>query len=257
MGPDSSGEHRPHQLARSSGNSTSGRPVRGSHASSWTRRSGVGNSNIRAWISRSRAPALGDAYVQAGVASPTYTDPTLTVGVTVIKANHLKEDLHPEATASNPGCSRALLLALHGPARRCSCGANRRAPAHPRAVQTVHPALLPLAAETSGHRAVAGGVGGATTSSRMRSTARDRIRSTRTMMPRIGRVPASSSPVATPRQGSATVRHEGLIVPVANYARHERGSAASRSPSPRKLTLMTPIMIAAVGATSSHEPSSK
>src|SRR2546426_2916249 len=54
----------------------------------------------------------GRRIFQAGVASPTYTDATLTVGVTVIKANHLKEDLHPEATASNPGGSRALLLAL-------------------------------------------------------------------------------------------------------------------------------------------------
>src|SRR5256885_17086144 len=49
----------------------------------------------------------GRRIFQAGVASPTYTDATLTVGATVIKANHLKEDLHPEATASNPGCSRA------------------------------------------------------------------------------------------------------------------------------------------------------
>ncbi len=112
MGPDSSGEHRPHQLREKLGQLDVG--VAGAGFTRQFMDAALGrrqqqHQSLDFQESRTRS---GRRIFEAGVASPTYTDATLTVGATVIKANHLKEDLHPEATASNPGCSRALLLAL-------------------------------------------------------------------------------------------------------------------------------------------------
>src|SRR5207249_805973 len=81
-----------------------------SHASFTAAALGVGISSIRAVDLQEPRTALGGAYVQAGVASPTYTDPTLTVGATSSRRSEGRS--LPEATASNPGCSRALLLGV-------------------------------------------------------------------------------------------------------------------------------------------------
>src|SRR2546427_3064370 len=96
MGPDSSGEHRPHQLREKLGQLDVG--VAGAGFTRQFMDAALGRrqqqqQSLDFQESRTRS---GRRIFQAGVASPTYTDATLTVGATVIKANHLKEDLHPE-----------------------------------------------------------------------------------------------------------------------------------------------------------------